>query len=363
MSSTAASSYQVWKAPKNLLPFKMESGDELPELEVAYQTFGTLNAQKNNAVLVLHAFSGDSNAAAWWKTMVGPKLPIDTEKYFVVCSNVLGGCAGTTGPRSINPATGRPYGFSFPIPSMRDMVRVQGMLLDHLGIEKVLATIGGSMGGMQSLEWARTFPDRLESAIVIASTTRISPQNIGFHVVGRYAIMSDANWKGGNYPEGGGPKSGLAVARMLGHITFLSEEAMHEKFGRRVRPEKESPLAFGDEHEVESYLWHQGSKFVDRFDATTYVLLTKAMDYFDFSAGYQNLEEAFATTKCDFLIVSFTSDWLFPTSQSREMYRALLRAGRSATYAEIDTDKGHDSFLLENPEMEELVRAFLGARL
>ncbi len=362
MASTEGT-YRVWNVPERLLPFKMDSGEELPVLQVAYQTFGNLNAKKNNTVLVLHAFSGDSNAVSWWKTMIGPGLPIDTQKYFVVCSNVLGGCAGTTGPRSIDPATGKPYGFSFPIPSIRDMVRVQALLLDHLGVEKVLATIGGSMGGMQALEWARTFPDRLESSIVIASTTRISPQNIGFHVVGRYAIMSDPYWNGGHYPEGGGPRTGLAVARMLGHITFLSEEAMYEKFGRRIRPEKESPLAFGDEHEVESYLWHQGTKFVDRFDATTYVLLTKAMDYFDFAAGYRNLEEAFAQTRCDFLIISFTSDWLFPTEQSREMYRALLRAGRSATFAEIDTDKGHDSFLLDNPEMEQLVRAFLEARL
>lgn len=355
---------QRWKVPASLMPFRMDCGEELPELEIAYHTFGKLNSERSNAVLVLHAFSGDSNAAQWWQTMVGPGLPIDTGKYYVICSNVLGGCYGTTGPKSIDPRTGQPYGFSFPIPSIRDMVRVQALLLDHLGVDRLLAAIGGSMGGMQALEWAKTFPDRLRSSVVIASTTRLSPQNIGFHVVGRNAIMSDPGWNGGVYPAGGGPRNGLAVARMLGHITFLSEEAMYEKFGRRVRKRnKRSPNSFGEEHEVESYLWHQGTKFVDRFDATTYLLLTKAMDYFDFSEGYASLDAAFAQTRCDFLIVSFSSDWLFPSEQSRDMYRALLRAGREATFRDIDTNRGHDSFLLPNEEMEKLVRSFLEARL
>jgi homoserine O-acetyltransferase len=363
MSSAKQRAYQLWTVPKDMLPFQLESGEKLHELEVAYHTFGSLNEARSNAVLVLHAFSGDSNAMKWWYTMVGPGKPIDTDKYFVICSNVLGGCSGTTGPASINPQTNKPYGFSFPIPSIRDMVRVQALLLDHLNVKKLIAAIGGSMGGMQALEWAKTFPDRLKSSIVIASTTRLSPQNIGFHVVGRNAIMSDPNWNGGDYHEHGGPKKGLSIARMLGHITFLSEEAMYEKFGRKVRKHgRNSPLSFGEEHEVESYLWHQGSKFVERFDAATYLLLTKTMDYFDFSDGYNSLEEAFAASSCDFLIISFTSDWLFPTEQSRDMYRALLRAKKSVTFREIETNKGHDSFLLPNPEMEDLVRAYLEAR-
>lgn len=352
---------QIWKVPPSLLPFRLEGGGVLPELEIAYHTYGEPNAERSNTVLVLHAFSGDSNAARWWETMVGRGKPIDTTKYFVVCSNVLGGCAGTTGPTSLNPATGRPYGIDFPIPTIRDMVRVQALLLDHLGIERLLAVVGGSMGGMQALEWAKTFPDRVGASIVLASTTRLGPQNIAFHEVGRNAIKRDPDWQGGHYPPGKGPRNGLAVARMLGHITFLSEEAMHRKFGRRLR-RKEDGSGTYDEFEVESYLKYQGTRFVDRFDANTYILLTEAMDVFDFSEGYGSLRDAFAATRCDFLIVSFSSDWLFPTAQSREMAMALLQAGRSVTFHEIDTPAGHDSFLLENPEMEELIRAFLEAR-
>ncbi len=350
--------------PQDLLPFHLENGESLVQIEVAYETYGSLNDSKTNTILVCHAFSSDAQAAIWWKTMVGIGRPLDPEKFFIICSNVLGGCAGTTGPTSINPATGTVYGIDFPMPTIRDMVKIQALLLDFLGVPKLLAVIGGSMGGMQALEWSKTFPDRVRTSIILASTPRLSPQSIGFNVVGRNAIMRDPNWHSGRYQPGAGPRQGLAVARMVAHITFLSEEAMRTKFGRRTKKESLiSPLAIGEEFEVEGYLWHQGEKFVDRFDANTYLLLTKAMDVYDFSEGYGNLEEAFSQTQSEFLIISFSSDWLFPTEQSKEMATSILRAGRQVTFQEIKTEAGHDSFLLPNTEMEGLIQSFLEARI
>lgn len=353
-------------------PLKLDAGVELAPFQIAYQTYGTLNSARSNAVLICHALTGDQHAASvhpvtgkpgWWETMVGSGKPIDTDRYFVICPNVVGACMGTTGPASINNKTGRPHGLDFPVVTIRDMVRAQAMLLDHLGIETLFAVAGGSMGAMQVLQWAVTYPERVFAALPIAGATRHSAQNIAFHEVGRQAVMADPEWRGGRYlAEGTNPRRGLAVARMAAHITYLSDAALHRKFGRRFQDRAMPTFSFDADFEVESYLRHQGSSFVERFDANSYLYLTRAMDYFDLAADYDGvLAEAFRGTKTRFCVVSFTSDWLFPTPESRSIVHALNASSARVSFAEIVTDKGHDAFLLDEPELFAIVRGFLGS--
>ena len=351
-------------------PLKLDAGVELSPFQIAYKTYGTLNAERTNTILVCHALTGDQHVASphpvtkkpgWWETMVGPGKPIDTERYFVICPNVVGACMGTTGPSSTNPKTGQPWGLDHPVVTIRDMVRAQAMLLDHLGIETVFAVAGGSMGGMQVLQWAASYPDRVFAALPIACSTRHSAQNIAFHEVGRQAVMADPEWRGGRYlVEGTNPRRGLAVARMGAHITYLSDAALHRKFGRKLQDRSNPTFSFDADFEVESYLRHQGSSFVERFDANSYLYLTRAMDYFDLAADYGGVvANAFRGTPTRFCIISFTSDWLFPTSDSRAIMHALNAAGARVSFAELVTDKGHDAFLLEEPELFAIVRGFL----
>jgi homoserine O-acetyltransferase len=353
-------------------PLKLDAGVELAPFQIAYQTYGTLNSARSNAVLICHALTGDQHAAnvhpvtgkpGWWETMVGSGKPIDTDRYFVISPNVVGACMGTTGPASINNKTGRPHGLDFPVVTIRDMVRAQAMLLDHLGIETLFAVAGGSMGAMQVLQWAVTYPERVFAALPIAGATRHSAQNIAFHEVGRQAVMADPEWRGGRYlAEGTNPRRGLAVARMAAHITYLSDAALHRKFGRRFQDRAMPTFSFDADFEVESYLRHQGSSFVERFDANSYLYLTRAMDYFDLAADYDGvLAEAFRGTKTRFCVVSFTSDWLFPTPESRSIVHALNASSARVSFAEIVTDKGHDAFLLDEPELFAIVRGFLGS--
>ena len=353
-------------------PLKLDAGIELAPFQIAYQTYGTLNAARNNAVLVCHALTGDQHVAnvhpvtgksGWWEIMVGPDKPIDTNHYFVICANVVGACMGTTGPASINPNTGLPWGLDFPVVTIRDMVRAQAMLLDHLGIETLFAVTGGSMGGMQVLQWAASYPERVFAALPIACATRHSAQNIAFHEVGRQAIMADPKWRQGRYLiEGADPRRGLAVARMGGHITYLSDAALHRKFGRKFQDRSKPTFSFDADFEVESYLRYQGSSFVERFDANSYLYLTRSMDYFDLAADYDGvLANAFKDVKTRFCVVSFTSDWLFPTVESRAIVHALNATSARVSFAEIVTDKGHDAFLLDEPEFLTIVRAFLGS--
>ncbi len=344
----------------------LESGEKLGPITLAYETYGKLNDQRSNAVLILHALTGDAHAAGfyegdekpgWWDDMIGPGKAFDTDKYFIICSNVLGGCKGTTGPSSINPRTGEKYGLDFPMISISDMVSVQKHLIDHLKIDQLLTVSGGSMGGMQALEWLTVYPERLKSAIVIATATKHSPQQIAFHEVGRQAIMADPHWKDGNYYGGHSPAKGLAVARMIGHITYMSEISMAEKFGRRLTDNEKShkfSLAF----EVEEYLHNRGDHFVKRFDANSYLYITRAIDSFDASRG-KDLYEVFKGIKAKVLVLSFKSDWLYPASQSREIVRACKLAGVDTTYCEIDSTYGHDAFLLEVKEETHLIRHFL----
>ena len=350
-------------------PFGLDSGRSLGPITVRYETYGTLNPAKSNTVLIVHALSGDAHAAGyrtardkvpgWWDGMIGPGKAFDTERYFVLCCNVLGGCMGTTGPSSINPDTGSPYGLSFPVVTIRDMVGVQNALREHLGIPSLLAVVGGSMGGMQVLEWAVSFPDKVRSALVLASTARATAQAIAFNAVGRNAIMSDPRWRGGDYYGGEAPERGLAIARMVGHITYLSDESMRRKFGRRLRHREKYGFDFSDEFEVESYLQHQGIKFVERFDANSYLYITKAMDYFDLSNGYGSLAKALARASAKFLVISFTSDWLYPSYQSKELVYALMRNGQDVSYVELDCPFGHDSFLLETERQTQIIGSFL----
>jgi homoserine O-acetyltransferase/O-succinyltransferase len=351
-------------------PLKLDAGVALCPFQVAYQTYGTLNAARSNAVLVCHALTGDQHVfnrhpvtgkAGWWETMIGPGKPIDTERYFVVCANVLGACMGTTGPASTHPVTGMPWGLDFPVITIRDMVRAQAMLLDRLGIDTVFAVVGGSMGGMQVLQWAASYPERVFAALPIACATRHSAQNIAFHEVGRQAVMADPDWRGGRYyVEGANPRRGLAVARMGAHITYLSDAALHRKFGRKFQDRANPTFSFDADFEVESYLRHQGSSFVERFDANSYLYLTRAMDYFDLTADYGGvLANAFRATRTRFCVISFTSDWLFPTADSRATVHALNAAGARVSFAEITTDKGHDAFLLDEPEFIQIVGGFL----
>ncbi len=343
----------------------LENGEKLGPITVAYETYGALNDQRSNAILILHALSGDAHAAGfhegddkpgWWDDMIGPGKAFNTDKYFVICSNVLGGCKGTTGPSSINPKTGREYGLDFPVVSISDIVKVQKKLVDHLKINQLLSVAGGSMGGMQALEWLTAYPDKLKSAIVIATAVKHSPQQIAFHEVGRQAIMADPHWKAGHYYGGLPPAKGLSVARMIGHITYMSEISMAEKFGRRSGDEK--PHKFGAGSEVEDYLYNRGNHFVKRFDANSYLYITSAIDSFDVSRG-RKLHEVFKEIKAKVLVLAFKSDWLYPASQSLEIVRACKLAGIDTTYCEIDSTYGHDAFLLEVEEETHLVKYFL----
>jgi homoserine O-acetyltransferase/O-succinyltransferase len=351
-------------------PLKLSCGRELPQVTVAYETFGELLPDRSNAVLVCHALSGDAHVATgagadgaeregWWDPVVGPGKGIDTNRYFVICTNVLGGCSGTTGPGSTDPETGEQYGLRFPLVTVEDMVEVQVALLDELGIDKLLCVAGGSMGGMQALTWARRYPERVRTCLPVATTWRLAAQSIAFNEVGRTAILGDRNFAGGDYYGGEQPSQGLAVARMIGHITYLSDESMHHKFGRRLRDRDALAFDFVSEFEVETYLAHQGRKFVERFDANTYLYMTKAMDYFDLCNGADSLAEVFSDTPVRFLVLSFSSDWLFPTYQSREIVDGLRGAGAEVSFAEIPSPYGHDAFLLEPEEQRRYMEPFL----
>jgi len=359
--------YTFAEPPNEML---LESGEKLGPITIAYETYGELNTSANNAILIAHALSGDAHVAGyhskddqktgWWDFMVGPGRPFDTNKYFVICSNVLGGCKGSTGPTSINPKKGKPYNLSFPVVTIGDMVKVQKELLQHLGVKKLLTVVGGSMGGMQVLEWAIKYPDMVATALPIATTSRLNAQGIAFDEVGRQAIYADAKWKKGNYSDDKLiPAQGLSVARMLAHITYLSEESMHEKFGRRLRKKERYGFDFSTDFEVESYLRYQGESFIKRFDANTYLYITKAMDYFDLTRDYGSLENAFKNVRSKFLVLSFSSDWLFPTAQSKEIVRALMVNRKHVTFCEIPSPYGHDAFLLRNEYMEKMVTDFL----
>jgi homoserine O-acetyltransferase len=353
-------------------PLKLDCGRTLSSFSIAYMTYGTLNDAKSNAILVCHALTGDQFVASehpvtgkpgWWNVMVGPGRPIDTNRFFVICANVIGGCMGTTGPASTDPATGKPFGLDFPLVTVHDMVRSQAMLLDALGIETLLMVIGGSMGGMQVLQWAASYPTRVRAAVPIACAARHSAQNIAFHEVGRQAIMADPDWKGGEYQlHNIRPSKGLAVARMAAHITYLSEAALQRKFGRNLQNRDALSFKFAPDFQIESYLHHQGISFVDRFDANSYLYITRAMDYFDLAEDYAGqLADAFRDSPVRFCIISFTSDWLFPTAENKRIAHALNAVAAKVSFVEIKTDKGHDSFLLDEPEMFDTVRGFLNS--
>jgi homoserine O-acetyltransferase len=348
----------------------LDCGARLAPVDVAYETYGQLNDKRSNAILILHAFSGDAHVAGispltgkpgWWDNMVGPGKAFDTNQYFMICANVLGGCRGTTGPASLDPASGKPYAMAFPVITIRDMVRLQKMLIDHLGIPRLLSVTGGSMGGMQALEWAVAYPDSVVSAIPIATTARHSAQQIAFNEVGRQAIMADPDWNGGNYYGGNPPARGLAVARMIGHITYMSDDSMREKFGRRLRGKDAFGWNFDVDFEVESYLRYRGSEFVNRFDANSYLYITKAMDYFDLTNGCRSVLEALEPVTARFLVLSFTSDWLYPSYQSQEVVRALRSRNVDVAYCELPSNYGHDAFLVDVAEQTNLVRGFLGS--
>ncbi|MCB1548419.1 MAG: homoserine O-acetyltransferase [Hyphomicrobiaceae bacterium] len=353
-------------------PLRLDSGQSLSPYTIAYQTYGTLNAERTNAILVCHALTGDQHVAnthpvtgkpGWWETMVGPGRPVDTDRFHVICANILGGCMGSTGPASINPKTGRPWGLSFPVITVGDMVEAQARLVERLGIEQLFCVIGGSLGGMQVLEWAAKYKERVFCAVPIAAAARHTSQNIAFHEVGRQAVMADPDWQGGRYLElGTKPRNGLAVARMAVHITYLSEDALHLKFGRNLQDREKVTFSFNADFQVESYLRHQGSTFVDRFDANSYLYITRAMDYFDMAEAYgQTLANAFRGTKTRFCVVSFTSDWLYPTRESRQIVQALNAVAANVSFVEVESDKGHDAFLLDEPEMFATVRGFINA--
>jgi homoserine O-acetyltransferase/O-succinyltransferase len=349
---------------------RLDCGTEFGPFTIAYQTYGTLNSDRSNAILICHALTGDQYVAdphpitghpGWWTTLVGPGGVLDTERYFLICANVLGGCMGTTGPKELNPETGEPWALCFPVITIRDMVRAQKLVLDHLGIETLFCVIGGSMGGMQVLEWAASYPSAVFAAVPIAAAARHSAQNIAFHEVGRQAIIADPDWCGGRYLSlGRYPARGLAVARMAAHITYLSEAALHRKFGRNLQDRGAVTYGFDADFQVESYLRHQGSTFVDRFDANSYLYITRAMDYFDLAEEHGgSLPRAFQGTRSRFCVISFTSDWLFPTPESREVVQALNAVAANVSFVEIETDKGHDAFLLHEPELFETLRGFL----
>ncbi len=362
--------YFTFAQPPDLMT--LDCGVKFGPITIAYETLGTLNPDRSNAILVLHALSGDSHVAGyysyddpkpgWWDIMVEPGKAIDTNKYFVICSNILGGCMGSTGPSSINPATGRPYAMDFPVVTIGDMVRAQKALIDHLGIPKLLAVIGGSLGGMQVLEWTLLYPNMMKAAIALATTARHSALAIAFNEVARQAIMADSHWNGGNYYDGDAkPDVGLAVARMIGHITYLSDEAMRRKFGRRLQDKSDFSFNFDVDFQVESYLRYQGRKFVERFDANSFLYITKAADYFDVARehGQGSLVKAFSKARAKFLVVSFSSDWLYPTYQSKELVKAMKKNCLDVSFCEIDAEWGHDAFLLPNERLFSLISGFL----
>ena len=350
---------------------KLESGDLIDSFKLAFKTYGKLNADKTNAILVCHALTGDQYVAGnnpitgregWWSRMVGPNKPIDTNKFFVICSNVLGGCAGSTGPKELQNGNDVAYGGNFPSVTIKDMVKAQSLLIESLNIEKLFSVIGGSMGAMQALQWAIDFPDKILNIIHIAGALKHSAQNIAFHEVGRQAIMSDPIWKNGKYFENNEvPERGLSVARMIAHITYLSEDAMHRKFGRKLQSRDIISFGFDADFQVESYLRYQGKSFVERFDANSYLYLTRAMDYFDHDETFRkNIEFSHnPNNHLKYLIVSFTSDWLFPTIESKMIVNQLNSLSREVSFLEIDTDKGHDSFLLEEPQLDDVIKGFL----
>ena len=347
----------------------LQSGATFGPVTLAYETYGALNEKRSNVILVCHALSGDAHVAVhpgvegqkpgWWDAAVGPGKAFDTNRYFIICSNVLGGCAGSTGPSSVNPKTGQPYGLTFPVITVADMVDAQRRLLDALGVDRLLAVTGGSLGGMQALQWSVSYPERVRSAIVLASTPRVSAQSIALNEVPRQAIYADPNWRHGGYYGGTPPSSGLAVARMVGHISYLSETSMRAKFGRRLRDRQVYGFDFAPEFQVETYLRHHGDRFTERFDANSFLYLTKAIDYFDLSFGLPDLSDAFRSVTSRFLVLSYSSDWLYPPAQSAELVRALLKNGLDATYLEIQSDYGHDAFLLEAEHLTDLTRSFL----
>ncbi len=349
----------------------LENGSQLGPVTLAYETYGTLTPRKDNVILILHALSGDSHAAGyytekdskpgWWDIMVGPGKGIDTDKYFVICSNMLGSCMGSTGPSSINPKINRPYGIDFPFVTIGDMVSAQKMLLDHLGIQQILSVIGGSIGGMQALEWCVRYPEMIISAIPLATTTRHSALAIAFNEVARQAIMADPKWNNGDYYSGEKPELGLAIARMVGHITYLSDESMRLKFGRRLQNKKDFSFNFDVDFQVESYLRYQGTKFVERFDAHSFLYITKASDYYDLEKqhGNDSAVKAFSKTNVKFLVVSFTSDWLYPTYQSQAMVKAMKKNALDVSFCEIEAQWGHDAFLLPNERLTSLMKGFL----
>ena len=353
-------------------PMALACGATLGPVTVAYETCGRLNKDGTNAVLILHALSGDAHVAGtyadsddkpgWWDFMVGPGKGIDTDRYFVICSNILGSCMGSTGPASIDPATGKPYGLNFPVVTIGDMVAAQKRLIDHLGVHRLHAVIGGSVGGMQALEWSVRYPDMVDAAVLLATTTRHSALAIAFNEVARQSIMADPNWNGGDYYEDGKkPDLGLAVARMIGHITYLSDESMRLKFGRRLQDKADFSFNFDADFQVESYLRYQGRKFVDRFDANAFLYITKAADYFDLErhSGDGSAVAAFSNTRARFLVVSFTSDWLYPTYQSRAMVKAMKKNGLDVSFCEIEAQWGHDAFLLPSDRLSGIMKGFL----
>lgn len=348
-------------------PIDLDCGKTLENVTVAYETYGELNENKDNAILVLHALTGDAHAAGyhegdkkagWWDKMIGSSKAFDTDKYFVICSNILGGCKGTTGPSSINPTTQKEYGLDFPVITIEDTVKVQKALIDKLGIKKLIVA-GGSMGGMQALEWSLSYPEMVTHSIVIASTSRLSAQGIAFNAVGRNAILSDPNFNNGDYYGKETPERGLAIARMIGHITYLSEDAMHNKFARKFQGKDKPDFDFNVEFQVESYLEHQGQVFVDRFDANSYLYITKACDYFDVEKKYGSLENAFKNCNSRFLIICFSSDWLFPPAHSKEIVSALMKTGKEVSFLQIDSPAGHDAFLLEFETQTKVIKSFL----
>jgi len=347
----------------------LESGVEFGPVTVAYETYGQLNSAKNNTIIIMHALTGDAHAAGihseedkktgWWDEAIGPGKAFDTDKFFVICSNVLGGCMGTTGPSSVNPETGKPYGLSFPMITIEDMVKVQKKLIDFLDIKSVKCVVGGSMGGMQAIEWTIAYPDIVRSAIFIATSSRLTAQAIAFNEVGRTAIVVDPKWNGGNYYGSEPPSSGLALARMIGHITYLSEESMHEKFGRRLQDKEELDFTFDINFQVESYLRHQGQSFVERFDANSYLYITKAVDYYDVPQKFGSIYKALKPSKAKFLVISFSSDWLFPQEQMKEIVKGLMKADKDVSYCDIESSYGHDAFLLEYEQQEKIIKSFL----
>ncbi len=351
-------------------PLKLDCGQSLEKFSIAYQTYGKLNKDKTNAIIVCHALTGDQHVAnthpitgkpGWWTTLVGPGKPIDTDHFYVICPNIIGGCMGSTGPSSINPATGKAYGLDFPVITIADMVRAQAMLIDEMAIDQLFCIIGGSMGGMQVLQWVADYPQRVFCAAPIATTSRHSSQNIAFHEVGRQAVMADPDWHGGSYIEHDTlPGKGLAVARMAAHITYLSEQALHNKFGRNLQDRDKLTFGFDADFQVESYLRYQGLKFVERFDPNSYLYITRAMDYFDLAADHNGvLAKAFSDVKTRFCIVSFTSDWLYPTEESRTIMYALNAVAAKVSFLEIESDKGHDAFLLDEPELFNIISSFI----